>query len=48
MDYRTQPRHQSLIALAKVAESLGLRSKYVQDGLWGIASIKQGCERVGV
>jgi hypothetical protein len=50
MDYRIQPDHQFRILLAKFAENLSLRSKYVRDrlGAGAIAGIELGGKRVGV
>jgi hypothetical protein len=47
MDYRIQANHQFVVALARFAESLGLRSKYARDGLWTVAVVELLGEWVG-
>ena len=50
MDYRIQPGHQFkfVVVLAGGAESLGLGSKYVREGLGTAASVELCGKGVGV
>jgi len=48
MDYRAQPLHQFLIALAKIVESVSLPLKYIREGLGTFAVVELRGKAMGV